>query len=511
MSAPRHNSRRGFAEGTSPCPPSHSSNEHVLLQLEKDALPYAIRDKHEDVVRLLQHLPPPVVAESSTLGYWYALALLSTSRLNEGSRIVDLMEQSHPRPDNLTTGRILIVRAVESVFGGASDRALEFVRTASSILPDTAFQENFRAWATIQVLAIHFGYFSMGEEASERLREIRLHLPADQHWWYSFVVPNQADWLLKTGRMDEAEEFLREYLPTSPADAEPVLHMRLAVIALEKLDLEGAEAHLGALPSPLPHKYWTLEAELTKVNYMRAKGDTESAITALYSIIRNRTALGSDVEIYRPQLVLADIWIEQRQLDLAIIWLDLASRSIDEWPRTFGHPMPEMTRIKLAIASESWHDAESRLLPLCETGQIRKHDGMLVSFYSHLAFVLAQQGKDTEAVATAKQAIEAGTQGAFLTSFLVNNVDIREFIDTEPHIVVHRERQKSLSEETLSAREIEVIQLLSSGITNQQIADTLYISRNTVKIHLQNIYRKLGATNRREAVEVSRWMGLLQQ
>jgi DNA-binding CsgD family transcriptional regulator len=59
----------------------------------------------------------------------------------------------------------------------------------------------------------------------------------------------------------------------------------------------------------------------------------------------------------------------------------------------------------------------------------------------------------------------------------------------------------------LTAREREVIHLVSAGATNQEIADALVISESTVKSHVKHILRKLGAANRAEAV--SRHLGML--
>lgn len=48
----------------------------------------------------------------------------------------------------------------------------------------------------------------------------------------------------------------------------------------------------------------------------------------------------------------------------------------------------------------------------------------------------------------------------------------------------------------LSRRELEVAVLVAGGLTNQQIAEQLFISNNTVKRHLERIFRRLGMRNR---------------
>jgi LuxR family maltose regulon positive regulatory protein len=63
--------------------------------------------------------------------------------------------------------------------------------------------------------------------------------------------------------------------------------------------------------------------------------------------------------------------------------------------------------------------------------------------------------------------------------------------------------------EPLSERELEVLQLISEGLTNREIAQRLFISLRTVKWHTSNIYGKLGVKNRTQAVATSRTLGVL--
>jgi LuxR family maltose regulon positive regulatory protein len=63
--------------------------------------------------------------------------------------------------------------------------------------------------------------------------------------------------------------------------------------------------------------------------------------------------------------------------------------------------------------------------------------------------------------------------------------------------------------EELTTREQAVLRLLTSGLSAREIGDELGVSRNTIKTHTTNLYRKLGATGRREAVQRARQLGLL--
>ena len=59
---------------------------------------------------------------------------------------------------------------------------------------------------------------------------------------------------------------------------------------------------------------------------------------------------------------------------------------------------------------------------------------------------------------------------------------------------------KPVKETILSDRELEVLQKLSNGTNNKQIAEDLFVSTNTIKAHIKNIYKKLHVHSRAEAV-----------
>ena len=66
-------------------------------------------------------------------------------------------------------------------------------------------------------------------------------------------------------------------------------------------------------------------------------------------------------------------------------------------------------------------------------------------------------------------------------------------------VLARRQQQTERAANPLSRRELEVLQLLAAGATNDDIARTLFLSEKTVKSHLSSIFRKLAVTNRTQA------------
>lgn len=68
---------------------------------------------------------------------------------------------------------------------------------------------------------------------------------------------------------------------------------------------------------------------------------------------------------------------------------------------------------------------------------------------------------------------------------------------------------ETLFVEQLSPRELEVLELAADGLSNQEIADLLFLSERTARTHMHNILQKLGVSNRTAAVVRGQDLGIV--
>jgi NarL family two-component system response regulator LiaR len=69
--------------------------------------------------------------------------------------------------------------------------------------------------------------------------------------------------------------------------------------------------------------------------------------------------------------------------------------------------------------------------------------------------------------------------------------------------------EKRVNELGITARELEILGLIATGLSNREIADRLFVSENTVKTHSSRLFDKLGAKRRTQAVQIAKTAGLI--
>jgi len=69
--------------------------------------------------------------------------------------------------------------------------------------------------------------------------------------------------------------------------------------------------------------------------------------------------------------------------------------------------------------------------------------------------------------------------------------------------------QQKLVQLGITKRELEILELIASGLSNREIAEKLFVSENTVKTHSSRLFDKLSAKRRTQAVQLGKEMGLI--
>ena len=113
-----------------------------------------------------------------------------------------------------------------------------------------------------------------------------------------------------------------------------------------------------------------------------------------------------------------------------------------------------------------------------------------------------------------QRALQAGAYG-----YMLKSMPPRELVEMirqvhlgkkriPPEIAAHL--AEHYSDETLTEREIDVLRHIAGGNRNRDIADRLFISEETVKVHIRHIMEKLGASDRTQAVAIAVRRGIVQ-
>lgn len=113
-----------------------------------------------------------------------------------------------------------------------------------------------------------------------------------------------------------------------------------------------------------------------------------------------------------------------------------------------------------------------------------------------------------------QRALQAGARG-----YLLKNMPPSELLDVIRQVHAGKKRipaeiasqlLEHMSDEVLTSREVEVLREVAGGNRNREIAARLFISEETVKVHIKHIMEKLGASDRTQAVAIGLRRGIIQ-
>ncbi len=335
------------------------------------------------------------------------------------------------------------------------------------------------------------------------------------------------------------------------------LQAHLAAMLYEQNELQAAHSLLSDALSRSrfwlnPNHLATLQTLMTRV--LLAQGDLPAARAAIEETDRiRRTEPLSDWIRRSLELDVVCIWLALRAAGQVPLSGDpLAEQSaliVASWRRELSGPPPspgallsqidELPRLGLArVALDAGRpdEAAAWLEPVIRSAKAAGHCGAAI--YSLVLKASALQGRRDghmpPALAALQEALTLAEPGGYVRPFLNEGQPMQMLLaqwmahaspgplrdyaacllsqfSTQAHWMAHDQKAATPDGliEPLSRRELEVLQLLALGKTNQDIAQQLIVAPGTVKAHAASIYRKLDVANRTEAVARARLLGLL--
>jgi len=229
----------------------------------------------------------------------------------------------------------------------------------------------------------------------------------------------------------------------------------------------------------------------------------------------------------------------QNEVEQASQWLEMAGEQEVRGPMFFLVD-PPVTRVRMLLArgdKESLAEGQALLSQLVQLVESLHNTRKLILVLALQAWAYDLQGCEAEAIDALEQALDLARPGGF----------IRTFADLAPLApLLHRVRRRRKAEhevdrnldaylqgiltameplpvpagtkedllvkeglEPLTRRELQILRLLDTDLTNKEIARELVVTTETVKLHTKHIYRKLSVNNRRAAVSLGKALGLL--
>ena len=317
----------------------------------------------------------------------------------------------------------------------------------------------------------------------------------------------------------------------------------------EKNDIENAEKLLMSYISTLPNEI-AVEAMIvgykTLARIRHAKEDPNGARHFLTELERLGTQRGIPRASASARLERIRIALLDDEYETAIkIFRDYADQPV--WEKFDGFIMmgndpdlPELTSLRLLLGQEKPKEAieplKMALKKAGSSGFFRQE--LLLRIL--LAKAYEHSGERKRAIEYLKLALHSAQEEGFIRCFVdehgpipklireirkiafaeekmgVGSISVK-YLDqilhamgvNAPSQIDEKQEQESSLFESLTDREKDILQKLAIGLSSNELADNLFISVNTIRYHLRNIYSKLGTNNRVQAVALARRFGLI--
>jgi LuxR family maltose regulon positive regulatory protein len=478
------------------------------------------------LVGWVEALPDELVRSEASLCIPYAWALLITGHLEdaeERTRDAERAANTGALSGEATALRANLIRARGDVPG-----SIELSREALELLPE----DNF---ALRGVISLNLGgaYWMTGDlkAAKEALAEASAASRRAGNTYVAMVAMRMLAEIEKMGgHLRRATDLYREALRSAEAQPSPaagLAHLGIGELLYEWNDLDGAMRHLrrsidlgkrsGSFDILLPsHGLLALARQ--------AMGEAESAL----AVIREgeRAARSTDL----PSQILgqlatfgARVRLAQGDVAIAVRLLEERGIGVDD-PVDHQNEIEHLVLARVLLARDDVHRALDLLERLRGGAEATGRIGSMIKILALQALAYRARGDEARAVAALERSLTLAEPEGCVRTFLDEGAPMAALLrravtkGISPGYAsrlleafgspAQRLPAGSLSE-PLSERELEVLRLIASGMSNAEISRTLFVALSTVKKHINNIYRKLDTNSRTHAVARARELNLL--
>jgi LuxR family maltose regulon positive regulatory protein len=527
-----------------------------LLDEQADAIWQ--RGEHTRLRRWLDGLPIELVFSNPQLCILHAWNLLSSGQLDVAERSLrtaeaaldtgadrgtetSLIERDQlPGTDRTKLlGRAAALRAIFASYRGDVPAIIRFSHQALKHLP-----EQDLTWRSTAMIGLGDAYSLKGEyEAAyqARLESFEMSKAAGNFYHILIASLKLAVTLRVRGRLQRILEICQQQLQLANESGwahTAVVGWLLAIwgeVLAELNDLDGAthQAEKGAQLTERGGDVMMLcWSHLCLMRVLLSKGE----LAAAQEIIQKLEDIDRESDL--PPLVASPIaawqarlWLAQDKLDAASQWVGERGLGADGDP-TLLREMEYIVFARILIAQGRLDESIRLLQRLLEVTETGGRTFRVIEILMLQALAFQAKGDTDQAMAALERALTLAEPGGFVRIFVDEGLPMARllyeaathkvvpdyarrllaaFPVVEPEQTALSKSQASKSElvESLSKRELEVLVLIAEGLTNPEIASRLFLSLNTVKVHARNIYGKLGARNRTQAVARARALGVL--
>ena len=506
--------------------------DNAVRQIKEQTNSSLINGELYTLIGWLDSLPENLVQNDSELCSYKACAYFLVAEIDKSLYYINSFRQLK-KVDRLNDGR---VRALEGWFANIREdkRTIELAKEAIDLMADKDL--GFKVFALV---ALAQGQRNKGnlDESTEAFREA-LEISINEGYSLSVCTVSMDlvyNYYLK-GNLQEAIQLCLDILHGKATGNKPlpeagILNIPLSLFYYEtnqlKLAEETVHKAIDACRRMAMSKIFGGDAERTLARIRYLQGYPEEAFTILQGGLEGAKASGLPIAVLRFEATQADLMLRLGKVHRVEQWIKKSGLSL-EGEITSLKEQPYIVYVRFLLAQKFWTEAHALLVKLEEFSR-RQRKGRLISILVSKAILNNALGDADEAKKNLGEAVSIAAPQNFRRSFLEEGEQVWYMLplvqDSAPqfvagliedfHLELKLAPEASKSQvvsgliEPLSAREIEVLSLISQGLSNADITRELYISLGTVKWHINHIFAKLGVKNRTQAINKAKELELI--